>query len=216
MNIGIVCWNIDVNKYFEATCDSILSVYNEKNRVLIVVQRSSAEACSRIHDKYPRVEILNDCPWGNNQSSSMNYIIKKFIDEHGYCVVQSNDVVVCDGYFSWFNKEELVNKGIIYPVDVNHEPELPYSCFIIFEWLYDKIGEFDELFSVADNDNDYMLRMKKLGMEGYYHPNFTIDHIGRMSLDDLRHAKGTKFAEEFDRLLKISEDHFTKKWNDVL
>ena len=92
---------------------------------------------------------------------------------------------------------------------------LPYCCFIIFDWLFDKVGAFDEQLSVARQDTDYILRCKNVRIEPYYDSNLGVNHLARMSLDDLRHGIGTPFSEEFEKLLKISEAHFLNKWGDI-
>lgn len=214
MNIGVTAWNLDNEKYYSATKDCISSVCYDCNKIVVIMHDTTDAARSRLQGEFPSVEMINNPTWGNNVAAAYNYLLERFFLSSDHALILSNDVVVMDGKFSWFNADEYRGRGIVSSVDKNLTPEIIFAAFIMFDWMYKIAGAWDTRVTACGGDHMYLSRLASRGydihgkLDYYGVKSFIIKHRRSLTLNDLRNPEVFKPGQFFYEMSKAGEKYY--------
>jgi GT2 family glycosyltransferase len=89
-----------------------------------------------------------------------------------------------------------------------------FSCFMLGDYVFDKVGDFDEFISpnyAYFEDNDYAYRMKLLGIGRKYIDGVNIKHNGSSTLK----AFTPKQRGEHNKRFELARENYVKKWGGM-
>lgn len=101
-------------------------------------------------------------------------------------------------------KDKLMNaESVYYPGGILHEPYLCMVASMIPRKTWDKLGGFDETFTVGQDDVDFSKKAKKMGT-----------HLGILLNSLVWHFGGATTEDSSKELRQESIDIYKKKWNE--
>lgn len=102
-------------------------------------------------------------------------------------------------------KDKLMNSNSIYPPGILHESHLCMVASLIPRKTWNKVGGFDENFTCGQDDTDYSMRARKLGIPLGICLNSLVYHFGGVTTSE---SAGDLKSE----LRNKNKEYFKEKW----
>jgi GT2 family glycosyltransferase len=160
---------------------SVKCIETARQKTKLPYELVIVETCSDYLKDYADVHIYEKERLGITQSINKGVKCAK----GDYVVLLTNDVFVSDNWLEslkeTFQKEDC-GISTLASSQFNHKKEdkieegVWFSLVMIPQWLFSKIGYFDEQFVRVFNDTDYILRTYEAGYKLYRNFNCVVDH----------------------------------------
>ena len=213
MYVGVLAWNLSIEKYYDCTIKCLKSLIDPQNEIILIAQETNDTICDTVNQEIHGIKVINNLPWKNNVSLSWNYLLDTFFSRGSCAAIISNDVVVSDRKFNWVNDKEIPPKGIIHARDQKGDPEQPFAAFVIYKWLWDKVGKFDQNVPHLANDTDYIYRLDEAGIHAYFDGRFRIEHEKKVTINGMINSKNETFIEECNAADKYLRNKWPSKYD---
>jgi len=162
------------------------------------------------------IETLNDyCKdladvyvWEKEKTNATISLNRGFrVSNTDWKVLLTNDVFVKDGWleamFECFNKRRDCGVSTLASTQFDHEQSFKieegnwWSVVLIPQWVFDKIGYFDENFRGVWDDTDMLMRIYKFGYKMYRNFSVVVDHlIGKSHYDNPHHLENYQHGQK--------------------
>jgi GT2 family glycosyltransferase len=140
-----------------------------------------------------------------NATISLNRAYKAANTE--WKVLLTNDVFVKDGWleamFECFKQKEDCAVSTLASNQFNHNQSFKieegnwWSIALIPQWIFDKVGYFDEDFRGVWDDTDMLMRIYRSGLKMYRNFSVVVDHlIGESHYDNPKHLENYQHGEK--------------------
>lgn len=147
---------------------------------LVIVNNGEDSSVQDAIDKISQQcsELILHKPRNNlGVAGSWNWIIKQTSAQ--WCLLVNSDMTFHPNTLQFLARtiwDNYLHSGLIHCTPVE-QPQNGYSLFSISQWLYDKVGSFDENFYPAYmEDCDYNYRCKLSGLQGQIIENVNVIH----------------------------------------
>ena len=219
MDIGVTSWNLDNDKYYNATRNCLSSICYDCNNIVVIMHDTSDAVKEKMRKEFPAIEMINNPSWGNSLPCAYNYLLHRFFRASDHALLLGNDVVVLDGRFSWFDPDYYRTRGVVSAVDRDLKPEYIFASVIFFDWMFKLVGDFDIQLRASGLDHVYLARMASLGhdiwgkLDYYGDKKFIINHAKSLTINDLRDPAVFKPGQFFYDMYKDGEEYYNREMN---
>ena len=183
--------------------NSIQSQEHELN--VLIVNNGNNE----IKIEQDNIQIIKTDNWG--VAKSWNHIIKTaYKEKYDLCIVSNFDIIFGPNSIDKMIEESTV-KQVLQTREIGLTTFDGFSLFLIKQWLYEKIGDFDEKFQAFYEDFDYTRRIEKNG-EDILHEfdDKQIQHLKHQTLKTSNLIEKEKIMQK----LNDSKKYYKIKWGN--
>lgn len=198
---------------FDHCRNAVETIIHTSTRVpdgfLIVDNSETAEGYKTLADlivKYDFVDI--QVRTENILAGAWNDMMRYAIEHDAYMII-ANDDVTPHPHSIQALVDAAINRPDIAMWNGSGHSGNSYSFFLLRNWAYKQVGEFDENFKPAYfEDNDFDRRIKLAGLIREEVPTATFEHVGSATMKNMRDERIVQHHASFVK----NQRYFQRKW----